>query len=556
MDGRDAPPLLRREFLRLVTRSPKSAPLLVLALERTLSALPAGSRLALYGCGTYAQALVDKAPQALRRLDVCFVTSDPAGQTDFRGFPLCAPQALQDAPPAKVVLLSATYGHEMRARLPFLPPEAIIDLEAAVAAYGLDALYALAAGQARKRARTAAARLARTLPNDRKLILFMVPKAPQHLIKTMRAVRRQGQAVVLAVQDQAITQDVGVGGYVARGVLDGLHETGVCFSLECLELARLLRPHCVHAVAGMWNNEGLAAFLAHTDRPTVVEYCDIKQLVFKNDADARRYLRQDEAEYAAERQAAAAVYTGARGVIIKESPEVIDALAALHGGHRPPAVLRFAHYVSPELLAPPGTAKLSETDGGFHFVYAGGLGNDPAWHNYPVCRSLLAAAKILEAQGIHLDVYNASDATGAGFEDFVRLGRTSRYFRYHFAVPYERLREVLPRYDCGWFCFDFSRARENPLFYRTAMGSKIFAYLESGLPVAVAPQQANMLDFVTRHGIGLGLDFTDLPRLAAIVAATDWAAFGPPIERARRELTYERHAPRLTAFYEQLSRLP
>ena len=244
---------------------------------------------------------------------------------------------------------------------------------------------------------------------------------------------------------------------------------------------------------------------------------------------------------------------GADGIIMKDAPETLDFLADLYG-HRPGKVLHFYPYFSEEWAAGAAVEKLSSQDGAIHIVYAGGIVNDPKWHNYPLYRSLLAAGRCLAAQGIHLTIYNASDATGEGFEAYLALDRESPCFHYHPGVAYADLKTVLPQHDFGWFCFDFSEARENPFFHKITMGSKVFSYLEAGLPILISPEQEFMARLITEDlGIGLRLAFADLPKLGAMLASVSWEPVRERLREAQKRWTYEEHGHRLRTFYETLA---
>ncbi|HWQ09068.1 MAG TPA: hypothetical protein VN436_08175 [Holophaga sp.] len=533
-----------------MTRKPDCGPVLAQALAAWLREFPAGTRLGLYGCGSFAQALLRHDPGALARLDVRFIVSRTDGASTWEGFPLVSPEDLAADPPEHVLLLSATFEHEMLPRLRFMPRAAVTTLGEAVEHYGLNRLLALATEGLPERMEAAARAIRAKLPPDRKLVLFVASSPPQHLIKIMREVVKLGYAVAILVETVKITQNISLEDYADQGYFHAWYEADRAPSLEFASLEALLQPYLVHAVAGMWSDEGLSSFMSRAQAPVIVEYIDIKQTVFKTDADAIAAMRLAPADYALEKEATRRVYVGAKGIITKESSESTDYLERLYDGHRPPHRLSFLHYCSSELAGEEGLEKFSSRNGELHLIYVAGVTNDPNWHSYPLCYSILRAGKLLEKQRIHLTVYNASDSTGQGFEDYVEYSKASPYFTYEFAVPYKELRSILPRYDCGWFCFDFTEARENPLFHRAAMGSKIFAYLESGLPVLVSPEMANMARFVEENGIGLVVPYASLDRLADTLAAADWDRLRRNVAKAQREWTYERHAPRLGAFYQ------
>jgi hypothetical protein len=545
---------LRSELIRTLTRNPKLAPILADALAAYLDSLPAGEAVALYGCGAFAAALTARRPDSLRRLDARFVVTNPAGQTDYHGWPVVPVAGLADAPPAKVVLLSATFAHEMRAHLGFMPSDAIVSLEQVVEAAGLENLLDRVRQAIAAHVAAEAARMERELPPGRPRLFFFTPQPPQHMVKTMRVAVGLGYAVAVVVERTALTPSISLAHYAGKDVFHSLYEVGFVASLELLELERALGPALVHAEAGMWSAEPLAYVMERLRTPVALEYRDFLPVVFASDADAMATLRLTPADYAREMDAQGRIYALADGVIMKDAPETLDFLEDRFGV-RQEEILHFYHYFSQGMAAPGPVEKLSAATGETHLVYAGGVVNNPDWHNYPIYSSLLTAARVLADQRIHLTVYNAGDSTGQGYEEYLRLDEECPYFHYAFAVPYDELKNVLPRHDFGWFCFDFSHARENPVFLRTTMGSKVFTYLEAGLPVLVSPEQTFITRVITEWlGTGLAVSFDALPGLSGILAGVDRGKLAANIEQARREWTYERHAPRLGAFYERLAR--
>jgi hypothetical protein len=544
---------LRSELRRTLTRNVKLAPLLAEALAGFLHRQPEGARVALYGCGTFAKALVERHPEALSRLDTRFVMSESGNTAVYCGYPVVSPITLAADPPHVVVLLSATFAHEMLGNLTSFPRERVVTLDDVVEAYGLERLLTKVRKAITLHVAAEVERMRRELPAGRKLIVFFTQQAPQHMVKTMREACRLGYAVAVVVERAQVTSSISLTHYAGKGYFHSLYEAQFIASLEFLALERALHPVLTHAEAGMWSAEPLAYVMELKTAPIAVEYRDFKQTVFASDADGMAAMRLTPEDYAREMAAQRRVYTLADGVIMKDAPDVLDFLEERYGV-RQQNILRFYHYFSEGMTAPSNVEKFSAATGELHVVYAGGVVNDPNWHNYPIYKSLLDAGRILAEQGIHLTIYNAGDSSGQGYEEYLRLDEECPYFHYNFAVPYDALKDVLPRHDFGWFCFDFSKARENPFFLKITMGSKVFTYLEAGLPVLVSPEQSFIADIITnQQQTGVAVSFRQLPKLAAILTDLDRARLAANIARARAEWTYETHASRLGAFYRGLA---
>lgn len=548
-EAMDAPTVFR-----CITGNPHLHPLLAEILAAYLRALEPGTSLGLYGYGSIAQALLASFPDALSHLRVCFVLTDPDGQVELGGLPVRAAADLVQEPPEHILVLSTRFEKEILARLSYLPPTCPIILKQVFEAcspegLGLQVLSALISHVA-----VEAERMRREIPTGKPLVVFLTPHPPQHMVKTMREVVKLGYAVAVVVQSLQFTAQTSLRDYAGQGYFHSLYEAKQFdVALEFLELERQLQPALIHGEVSMGSTEPLACILEACSTPVVIEYRDFPETVFCTREDAMAAMQVDDETYAREELARRMVYLRADGLIMKDAPETLDFMANLYG-QRPKAVLPFYHYFSEELAAPTQVRKLSEETGEFHIVYAGGVVNDPKWHNYPLYHSLLDAADVLEAQKIHLTIYNAGDGNGRGFEEYVERSAGSHYFHYHRGVPYAQLREILPRHDFGWFCFDFAKARENPFFMKITFGSKVFSYLEADLPVLISPEQAFMADMVTNTlGAGVAISFKDIGRLREILQSTDWALIRENIRQSRRDWTYAKHAHRLGAFYARLA---
>ncbi|MGA2081041.1 MAG: hypothetical protein ABSH53_10585 [Holophaga sp.] len=547
---RPAEELEQRDLVRCVLRREAFHPLLAEAVAGYLDLLPGGTRVGIYPPGPAAQALLERHSASLRRHEPVFILTDPLGATTFQGFPLVPPAALRACPPEAVIILSARFEHEMAAELGFMDPVRVVRPLALLEASGLERVLGRARDLIADRVEREAARMAAELPGDRPLVLFLTSHPPHHIVKIMGEAVRQGFAVAVVAEYPKGTSGDPLGAYVGTGCFHSLYVSRYSLAQEFLALERRLKPRLVHLETGMDAAQSIARVVAQKTTPAVVEYRDFPQTVFPTEEAAMKAWRLPPEEYREESDAHRRIFLGADGIIMKDAPETLDFLSGLYG-HRPERVLQFYPYFSDDLAAPSGGPKLSAVLGEPHIVYAGAVVDAPGWHNYPIYRSLLAAGRILADQGIHLTIYNANDpGDGRGFEDYRVLAGVCPYFHYHPALPYRELKTVLPRHDFGWLCFDFSQARENPFFHRITMGSKVFTYLEAGLPVLISPEQEFMARVVTRDlGSGVPLAFWDLPQLRRILDRQDWTAVHRRIRAAQATWTYRSHGPRLGAFY-------
>lgn len=542
-------------LLRILCESPEQHPRLAEVIADFIETLPEQSTLGLFGYGSITRALLARRGPSLYRHQVVILLTNPGDTVDLDGFPVRALDSLGDNPPSHVLILSRRFEHEILQSLSAFPGIQAFTLSQMLPLDRAEALALNLQQELSEHVHREAQRVLQELPEGRRRLVFLSPHPPQHMVKTMREACKLGYAVIAFVKEARFTATTSLADYQGKGVFHSLYEARrFDVALEFLELERWLRPHLIHGEVSMESPEALARIMESATTPVVLEYRDFPETVFRSQAEAIAARRTTEATFLREEAARGDVYRRAAGIIMKDAPETLDFMEARHG-HRPQEVLSFCHYFSSEERASSPAPKLSDLDGEVHLVYAGGVVNDPGWHNYPLYHSLLEAGERLAQQRIHLTVINAGDGTGKGFEEYLHLAERCPYFHYRGALPYAELKHVLPAHDFGWFCFDFRRARENPFFLRTTMGSKVFTYLEAGLPVLISPEQSYMCKLVTEAlGAGLPLAFDDLDGLGARLREIDWAPIHDNIRKAQSEWTYARHAPRLGEFYERVAR--
>jgi hypothetical protein len=92
-------------------------------------------------------------------------------------------------------------------------------------------------------------------------------------------------------------------------------------------------------------------------------------------------------------------------------------------------------------------------------------------------------------------------------------------------VPPDRLAVEIARYDYGFLVFDitpetFAAGKE---MMRHAVGTKLFSYLEAGLPVVVNTEYPYTARWVEEYGMGIALHSSELGTLRERLKAYDYA---------------------------------
>lgn len=197
-------------------------------------------------------------------------------------------------------------------------------------------------------------------------------------------------------------------------------------------------------------------------------------------------------------------------------------------------------------------------DGEIHLVAAGYILSeklDQQEHAY------LRVARLLADQGIHFHIYPhpmQAAAFGHFFSEHEALARETSCFHLHQPLPFDALLTALQDYDLGAAfnggeLFGEVSRDYDPAYNRHTAGSRVFDYLDAGLPVL---DNARVFRFryhlLARHGAGMNASLELLqeagPRLRAFLDSG--AAEGA--RRARADYAIDRRIDGLIAFYESL----
>jgi len=276
---------------------------------------------------------------------------------------------------------------------------------------------------------------------------------------------------------------------------------------------------------------------------------DFREIFFDTDEEIRHYFGQDDPE--AERAQWRTLFTSSNAILYKDSPEVVEVLNHRHGCRS--QSMRFCTYCCDDFLTrQPDMELLNSPEPPRSAVFAGGLHGTSASHGYSHHLTILDAAQAVTKAGLDFTIFNASDRNGQGFELYSERGVNNPRYSYRFAVSNDHLGDALMNYELGWNLMDFRLGVETRFCFHTLFGTKLYAYLDAGLPVIVSRETRFVAKFVEEHGIGITMDWEELDIFSQIVKATDWQAIRANVARVRQEHSMARQFPKILDFYNQV----
>lgn len=388
----------------------------------------------------------------------------------------------------------------------------------------------------------------------RPLILYTSFSFSHNYLKLLKQLRAGGALIALHLADGFMCGTVPLADLRQQGYFDALLVSNP-YVLELPHLAENYPFDAVHASVGTGSPYAFAELVRRAKCPVIIDYFDFREVMHGGDETIGTNFGIT--DMALELELWRQVFTLATGILYLDSPEVLEDLSRRHA-HRPKA-LHFQSYVLDEWLAPDPAALRGQQDRlPANIVFAGGL-HKPSQHGYACHGSFFGGIRRVMDQGFSFCIINGSDpggnnpGSGEGFECYLDMARQRPDFSYEPALPNDRLAARLADFELGWNAQNLNEGAEKPYYFRTLMGSKLYNYLEAGLPCVVATESAYVADFVRTKNIGLALCWADWDRFGELARQADWAAIRASVARVRRESTMARHAPRLYSFYNDIA---
>jgi SAM-dependent methyltransferase/glycosyltransferase involved in cell wall biosynthesis len=178
-------------------------------------------------------------------------------------------------------------------------------------------------------------------------------------------------------------------------------------------------------------------------------------------------------------------------------------------------------------------SKRSAHDGAFHFVYEGGVGDNPH-------RDLSRFLTSLAQNGVHVHIYPTVYR-----QDMADFFGPLPNIHYNQSMSPKEIMTEMTQYDAGIIPFNVVNGSKR--FLDLTVANKLFEYLAAGLPV-ITSRLKSYQDFFQQNPVGLTYETVEeilesIPKLNAIAKGTDFS---------KQVYTFESEATRLEDFYRQV----
>jgi len=234
--------------------------------------------------------------------------------------------------------------------------------------------------------------------------------------------------------------------------------------------------------------------------------------------------------------------------IVHKGPE-IEFMRSQYNIEAP--TLHFQDYCVKEFIVENPLPKLSDKDGGIHIVHTGSVFRmDLPKERYGYSQ-YVEIAKMVIAQRIHFHIY-PNPYQLEPLPHYEELAELNPYFHMHEGLLYQDLGREISKYDYGWLVQDFRNTIIQDVFYKTAIGNRLFGYLEAGLPVVVGDSYEYIAKIVRANNVGFVINIKDLAELSSRFGELNYRELENNVKLTRIGLLMDNYIYRLEALYDQV----
>lgn len=150
--------------------------------------------------------------------------------------------------------------------------------------------------------------------------------------------------------------------------------------------------------------------------------------------------------------------------------------------------------------------------------------------------------------GAEVAVYVNQNARDMHWEDqqgYWDMAREEPHFSFRKGLPFDRLPAAVADAHAGLIFDNLPLTAHNQAIFRYNMSSKVFSYLEAGLPVLVYKEMDYIRREVEAHGLGLVYPLDDLAALPRLLAGADYPALRANVRRYRERFELATTIPAL-----------
>ncbi len=218
-------------------------------------------------------------------------------------------------------------------------------------------------------------------------------------------------------------------------------------------------------------------------------------------------------------------------------------------------VLNFKNYPSIEFQSFQDTPQPDQNTG-VRVIYTGAMA-PPIAKKVNLNANLLDTFKAITAQGIKIDAFLTpySNPHPADFKDYRNLAGDNKLFKLFDGLPSDKINKIAGEYHyglCGMFINDDTLI--NSQLYKSIFSTKLFTYLEAGIPIIINQAFSAMASYINIHKIGLVIPESYFwSGLADFLASINYTELKQNVLTYCREFAMENKIDQMISFYHSVT---
>ena len=384
------------------------------------------------------------------------------------------------------------------------------------------------------------------LPSHKKKILYVCYAPTFNLVRQSMYLRRTGEYETIL-----LTETPWLGDFTEK-YFDTVYVYDSNYALS--NILNKAIPYILHVLGSICNSEYFSVLARLLSKSLVVsEFYDVASLcVSKKDAGEIWGKANVELGFFSERFAC----ERSDGFILGYSHKAMEILKNCYDIRIP--MLEFHSYVCDEFISG-DNSKYSDVDGKIHIVYGGMVASSRFPEKFFGDIQFHRLIETITKQGIYFDIflspqYNALRVKQL-FGDYMLMAKKNPLFNFKRGLSPNEAPKEFSKYDFGAMIYLFDRGTSLEEHNQTRLPTKVFTYLEAGIPILISEEFQYVARLVKEHEIGIVINRKDLDNLPDVINRYDIGKLRANVKKAQKELCMDKHIGRLITFYEQVHRL-
>jgi len=487
----------------------------------------------LYGAGEHTRQLIEAVDFSNVEIEG-IVDKYHCGNKHFLGYPIFSPSDIPVINPDMVLISSQIYEEEIYQEICYLQDQFQITIQKIYD----DRFIFLSQERLLETFKEVQASL--NEQTGKRTIIYVTYPPNLNFVRQSIALRKNNFYTIFLSFDQTI-DPASLSPY-----FDQIH---ICTFYEIMNIILNLRPYLFHVSNSTANTHYLPTIIKlFSSAPVICEFYDIRSLFLPYEDDvAYRGKEITDMVHATELFS----FENMDGVIYKNSPEIKEILGTKYNMKKT-AMMEFQSYPTSSYFAYPLFHQRKKDK--IKLVYAGVIAPSSEPNQLFGDIQIISFCRTLLDQSLELHVYTRPYYNDkAQCADYDKLAENDENFYFHSGILPDKLTNEISHCDFGMLIFHFPPTlRVQNEHFQTSMSTKLFTYLEAGLPLLVSEELHYMASLIKSWGLEIVFKQEELKNIKDVIQKYDYAQLRKNVLEYRNRFSMENMIHTLIDFYENV----